>query len=160
MQFSIYRFDPDHDARPYMQDYELPEPQVEPGMMVKTRISSGMFSRRGGDESGDRLSFQIRGHDMEMASDLSMAVKEVMEGVPGVTDSRYFRERSIPAYGFSPFGEVIEGMEAVDSLYSGYGEGAPSGNGPSQGRIAREGKAYLEAEFPKLDVIISAEILS
>ena len=50
-------------------------------------------------------------------------------------------------------------MEAADSLYSGYGEGAPQGKGPFQGQIAREGRAYLEAEFPKLDVIIGVEIV-
>ncbi|MCD4750507.1 MAG: hypothetical protein K8R59_14145 [Thermoanaerobaculales bacterium] len=54
---------------------------------------------------------------------------------------------------------VIEGMDVVDSLYSGYGEGAPQGKGPSQARIASEGNAYLEAEFSKLDSIISAEIV-
>jgi peptidyl-prolyl cis-trans isomerase A (cyclophilin A) len=62
--------------------------------------------------------------------------------------------------GFSPIGEVIEGMEVVDSLHSGYGEGAPRGRGPDQGRIQREGNAYLEKEFPDLDWIRSARILA
>ena len=34
MRFSLYRYDPDRDAKPYMQDYELPEEQLEPGMML------------------------------------------------------------------------------------------------------------------------------
>ena len=34
MRFSIYRYDPDRDAKPYMQDFELSEEQVEPGMML------------------------------------------------------------------------------------------------------------------------------
>jgi succinate dehydrogenase / fumarate reductase iron-sulfur subunit len=34
MKFSIYRYDPDRDAKPYMQDYELPEAQIQPGMML------------------------------------------------------------------------------------------------------------------------------
>ena len=37
--------------------------------------------------------------------------------------------------GFSPFGKVVSGMEVVDTLYGGYGEGAPSGQGPNQGRV-------------------------
>jgi peptidyl-prolyl cis-trans isomerase A (cyclophilin A) len=61
--------------------------------------------------------------------------------------------------GFSPFGRVIEGMEVVDKLYSGYGEGAPSGNGPSQDLLTRRGKPYLDKNFPKLDSIKSASIV-
>jgi len=34
MRFSIYRYDPDQDAKPYMQDYELPEARVTQGMML------------------------------------------------------------------------------------------------------------------------------
>jgi len=62
-------------------------------------------------------------------------------------------------YGFAPIGQVIEGMEIVDSLYNGYGEGAPSGAGPSQGRIARQGNEYLKQEFPKLDYIKTARVV-
>ncbi len=61
--------------------------------------------------------------------------------------------------GFSSFGEVIEGMEVVDSFYSGYGEGAPGGRGPNQGRIQSEGNAYLTQEFPELDYIKTARII-
>jgi peptidyl-prolyl cis-trans isomerase A (cyclophilin A) len=60
--------------------------------------------------------------------------------------------------GFAPFGEVTAGMENVDKLYSGYGEGAPSGRGPEQGRVQAEGNAYLNKDFPKLDSIKKATI--
>jgi len=60
--------------------------------------------------------------------------------------------------GFSPFGEVVSGMDVVDKLYSGYGEGAPQGGGPSQGQITTEGNAYLSKSFPKLDYIKTATI--
>ena len=61
--------------------------------------------------------------------------------------------------GFAPFGEVVPpGMEVVDKLYSGYGEGAPSGSGPEQGKIQMEGNAYLMKGFPKLDYIKKATI--
>ena len=55
--------------------------------------------------------------------------------------------------GFSPFGEVIEGMEVVDALYADYGES------PDQGQIQYEGNAYLEKSFPKLDYIQKATIV-
>ncbi len=60
--------------------------------------------------------------------------------------------------GFSPFGEVVSGMEVVDAIYSGYGEGAPRGQGPDQGRIQGEGNAYLKASFPQMDYLQSAEL--
>jgi peptidyl-prolyl cis-trans isomerase A (cyclophilin A) len=60
--------------------------------------------------------------------------------------------------GFSPFGQVTSGMNVVDSLYSGYGEGAPSGRGPNQGQIQFEGNAYLVKAFPNLDYVKKATI--
>ena len=66
---------------------------------------------------------------------------------------------SLDRMGFAPFGKVIEGMDVVDKIYSGYGEGAPRGAGPDQGRIQQEGNAFLKKEFPKLDYIKSAAIV-
>jgi peptidyl-prolyl cis-trans isomerase A (cyclophilin A) len=61
--------------------------------------------------------------------------------------------------GFAPIGEVVEGMSVVDSLHAGYGEGAPRGRGPDQGRIQGEGNAYLESEFPDIDWIRRAALV-
>lgn len=71
----------------------------------------------------------------------------------------YGDNANLDAMGFSPIGEVIEGMAVVDSLYAGYGEGAPMGAGPDQGRISAEGNAYLTQSFPKLDFIRKARIV-
>lgn len=60
--------------------------------------------------------------------------------------------------GFAPFGKVRD-MAVVDKLHAGYGEGAPRGQGPSQGRMQQEGNAYLKKEFPKLDYIKTATIM-
>jgi peptidyl-prolyl cis-trans isomerase A (cyclophilin A) len=61
--------------------------------------------------------------------------------------------------GFSPFGEVVSGMDSVvDKIYDAYGEGAPSGKGPEQGRVQMEGNAYLIKDFPKLDYVKAATI--
>ena len=65
---------------------------------------------------------------------------------------------NLDGMGFAPFGEVVEGMEVVDALYSGYGEGAPRGSGPDQGQIQGRGNDYLESDFPELDYVISATI--
>lgn len=61
--------------------------------------------------------------------------------------------------GFSPFGRVASGMNVVDKIFSGYGEGAPRGSGPDQGRIQMEGNAYLNKDFPKMDYIKRATIM-
>jgi peptidyl-prolyl cis-trans isomerase A (cyclophilin A) len=62
----------------------------------------------------------------------------------------------LDAMGFPPIGEVIRGVDTVDSLYTGYGDGAGA---PDQGRITREGEAYLAASFPLLDKITTARVI-
>jgi peptidyl-prolyl cis-trans isomerase A (cyclophilin A) len=62
--------------------------------------------------------------------------------------------------GFAPFGKVVQGMDVVDKINGEYGEGAPNGNGPDQGRIQGEGNAYLKKDFPHLDYIKSASIVA
>jgi peptidyl-prolyl cis-trans isomerase A (cyclophilin A) len=67
---------------------------------------------------------------------------------------------NLDGIGFAPIGRVIEGMAAVDSLYSGYGDGAPEGNGPDQLKAQAEGNAYLKRDFPKLDYVTKATVLT
>ena len=59
---------------------------------------------------------------------------------------------SLDPQGFSPFGQVVEGMDTVDKIYSGYGES------PDQQRIETEGNDYLMKDFPKLDYIKTARV--
>jgi peptidyl-prolyl cis-trans isomerase A (cyclophilin A) len=66
--------------------------------------------------------------------------------------------KRLDAMGFSPFGRVVEGMNVVQSLNSEYGEGAPSGNGPDQDRIEKEGNPYLDRMYPRLDSIVHARV--
>ncbi len=60
--------------------------------------------------------------------------------------------------GFASFGQIVDGQAVVDSLYKGYGEGAPRGAGPDQGRMQSEGNTYLKKDFDKLDWIKEAHI--
>ena len=60
---------------------------------------------------------------------------------------------------FTPFGEVIQGLELVMALYSGYGDAPPQGEGPNQAAIADIGNPYLEEHFPRLDGIRKATII-
>lgn len=52
----------------------------------------------------------------------------------------------------TPVGKMVEGMDNVRNLYSGYGDGPPFGNGPAQGKI-HSGRRYIEENFPLLDYI-------
>lgn len=60
--------------------------------------------------------------------------------------------------GFSPIGEVVEGMEVVDSFYDAYGDGPPRGEGPYQAQVRAQGNAYLDSEFPELTRILRATV--
>jgi peptidyl-prolyl cis-trans isomerase A (cyclophilin A) len=101
--------------------------------------------------------------DPVMASNLRGTVTFAMTGQPNSRTTQIFinfgDNVQLDGMGFAPFGQVVDGMDVVDALYSGYGEGAPNGAGPSQGQIQAEGNRYLEAEFPQLDHVIRATIV-
>lgn len=65
----------------------------------------------------------------------------------------------LDSQGFPPFAKVTKGMDTVDALYSGYGEGAPSGNGPDQSMIQSQGNAYLSQQFPNLSYIVGCSVV-
>ena len=54
--------------------------------------------------------------------------------------------------GFSPFGRIVSGMEAVDKITSEYGER------PQQSSIEQQGNVYLEREFPNMDYVKTAKV--
>jgi len=57
--------------------------------------------------------------------------------------------------GFAPFATIdAEGMKVVDMFYDQYGDSA----GVDQSQIEKQGKAYLDKSFPKLDTIKTALI--
>lgn len=59
----------------------------------------------------------------------------------------------LDSQGFSPFAEVIEGMDNLDKINAEYGES------PDQGQINSSGNTYLNAQFPKLDYIKKATVI-
>ena len=67
--------------------------------------------------------------------------------------------RRLDRMGFSPIGRVISGMEIVEILYNGYGDGPPRGKGPDQDKIRTQGDAYLKQDFPLLDHVIRTKVI-
>jgi peptidyl-prolyl cis-trans isomerase A (cyclophilin A) len=84
---------------------------------------------------------------------------------PGTRTTQLFinlndNTRSLDSQGFTPFGEVTDGMDVVMNLYSGYGDASDmGGHGPTQALISSQGKPYLDKNFPKLDSIKSATVV-
>ena len=102
------------------------------------------------------------GDDPVTQSNLHGTVTFATSGPNSRTSQIFFNyadNTGLDGMGFAPFGKVVEGMEVVEQFHSGYGEGSPKGDGPEQGRIVNEGKAYLDKEFPKLDTIKAAIIV-
>jgi peptidyl-prolyl cis-trans isomerase A (cyclophilin A) len=129
--------------------------RVIPGFMVQFGIS--------GDPALNGVWRAARiGIDTVKQSNKRGYITYAMGGTPDTRTTQVFinfaDNANLDGMGFAPFGKVLTGMEIVDKLYGGYGEGAPSGNGPEQGRLQFEGNTYLKASFPKLDYIKTATI--
>ena len=62
----------------------------------------------------------------------------------------------LDSQGFSPIGKVVAGMDVVDKIYNGYGDGKDK---PIQNKIVNIGNEYLEKEFPKMSYIKKATFI-
>jgi cyclophilin family peptidyl-prolyl cis-trans isomerase len=60
---------------------------------------------------------------------------------------------------FVVFGEVVEGMDVADALYSEYREGPGGIRAGRQDPVFEGGNAYLNEKFPRLDVIRTAGVV-
>jgi len=130
------------------------------------RVISGFMAQVGmhGDPAVSAVWLNARIQDDPVKeSNTRGKVTFAMGGQPNTRSAQFFISYGNNSYldksGFAPFGEVVEGFDSVKALYSGYGEGAPQGNGPSQTRLYRSGNAYLKVGFPKLDYIVTAIIV-
>ncbi len=61
--------------------------------------------------------------------------------------------------GFVPFARIVDGIDVIDKLYSGYGEMRPEGKEIDAGRVEEETNEYLVQRFPKMDYIKRARLL-
>ena len=68
---------------------------VEPGMLIRTRVSGGLH-RRGGFSDEDRLTIEVRGHDMLVMRGLAERVREAMMATEGVRNARVSQQPGFP----------------------------------------------------------------
>ena len=68
---------------------------TEPGVVARARSTGGLHLPGMGG-GGERVSLEIRGYDMQYASQLAQQVKDIVETVPGVTDARISRREGVP----------------------------------------------------------------
>lgn len=71
--------------------------EVIPGAVIRVRSGSGMFAMRAlSSGSDDRLSIEIRGHDLATGMHLAEQVQLAVQDVEGVTDTRISRDDGRP----------------------------------------------------------------
>ncbi len=121
------------------------------------------FGMHGEPQVQVRWSTATIADDSVVASNTRGTVTFAMTEYPDTRTTQLFinfgDNSMLDAGGFAPVGTVVEGMEVVDRIHSGYGELANrGGNGPLVQNIAARGNEYLEEEFPELDYIVSATL--
>jgi len=68
-------------------------------------------------------------------------------------------QRTLDKSGFAPFGVIVDGMDVVKKLHSGYGDMvSQGGRGVDTTKLYQEGSPYLDRDFPKLDRIVKATV--
>lgn len=73
-----------------------PKMNIEPGMFVRTRVSTGMFGRMTQSGGGDRVAVEIRGHDLRALDEVAAKVRDVMASIPGVPEAQVNRQPGTP----------------------------------------------------------------
>ncbi len=129
------------------------------------RVISGFMAQVGihGDGSVNGVWRERRIADDPVKESNTRGMVSFATAGPNTRTTQFFinfsDNKNLDGMGFAPFGKVRD-MKVVDKLYNGYGEGAPRGKGPDQGRAQAEGNTYLKKEFPKLDFIKKASVVT
>ena len=67
-----------------------------PGAEIRVRASSGLFILRRFASTTENIQIEIRGHDLNTATELANSVRKIVEGVRGVTDVQISRKAGVP----------------------------------------------------------------
>jgi len=128
------------------------------------RVLDGYIAQFGthGDPEVNRLWADTRiGDDPVEESNLRGMISFAQEAPDSRTTQMYINLKDnadLDESGLAPFGQVVEGMPIVDSLFSEYGELHPKGDGPRPNLLQNLGNKYLKRQFPDLDYVLKATI--
>lgn len=67
-----------------------------PGVTIRTRAGQGLFLLRMGTSSSNSIEVEIRGYDLETAHQLAQRVDQIIQNIPGITDTDISREEGSP----------------------------------------------------------------
>lgn len=67
-----------------------------PGVTIRTRAGQGLFLLSMGTTTGDRVSVDVRGYDLQTAQQLALQVSRAIAQVKGITDTQISREEGSP----------------------------------------------------------------
>ncbi|MCY4399030.1 MAG: peptidylprolyl isomerase [Gemmatimonadetes bacterium] len=130
------------------------------------RVMEGFMAQFGmhGDPQINALWSRARIEDDPVVASNTRGTITFAMGGPGTRTTQLFinfvDNSRLDPDGFAPFGTVIEGMDVVDRIHSGYGALAPRGNGPIHQNIVARGNEYLDEDFPELDHVVSATLVN
>jgi homoserine O-acetyltransferase len=130
-----------------------------------TRVVPNFIAQFGipGDPALSRIwSARVFPDDSVRASNVRGTIGFAMTGPDARTTQLYINlvdNSRLDAQGFAPIGRVVEGMDVVDRLYSGYGETAGGGvRAGNQGPLLTGGNSYIDRNYPKLDRLVRVTI--
>ena len=67
-----------------------------PGVKIRTRAGQGLYVLRMGTQGSDRITLDVRGHDLEASDTLARRIEAMVNKVPGITDTRVSRDTGTP----------------------------------------------------------------
>jgi HAE1 family hydrophobic/amphiphilic exporter-1 len=73
-----------------------PELTGRPGVRAFARAGGGMWLMRMGRGNEDRVSVEVRGHDIQVADALALQIRDFIEAIPGVTDAQVDDREGMP----------------------------------------------------------------
>jgi len=135
-----------------------------PGVEVRTRAGQGLFILRIGSESANNISVEIRGYDLKTAHELAQRTSEIINTVPGITDTRISREEGSPE-------QIIridrQKAAALGLNVSRIGDTLKTAIGGTQASYFREGgKQYvilvrlMEENRTRLDTLLDLTVIN